>query len=62
MQKLLGIEAKTKPKSFNDLEKEVVELLQKMLTKNGKLIHLDLSETMLSEDMLIELAKALKYS
>jgi hypothetical protein len=33
-----------------------------MLMKNAKLIHLDLSETMLSEDMLVEIVKALKYS
>jgi len=33
-----------------------------MLIKNTKLIHLDLSETMLNEDMLIDATKGLKYA
>jgi hypothetical protein len=57
---MLGAEPKGKEKDFNDQEKEVVELLQLMCNKNLSLRHLDLSETGLSSEMILELAKALK--
>ena len=62
IEKMLGMDDSMKQKNFNEQEKKVVELIQHLLMKNGKLIHFDLSETMLSEDMILELAKAVKYS
>jgi len=40
----------------------VVENLQHFIAQNGKLIHLDLSETGLSDEMIYEIIKALNYS
>ncbi len=49
-------------KEFNQLERFVVENLQNFIAQNSKLLHLDLSETGLSEDMIYEIIKALNYS
>jgi Ran GTPase-activating protein (RanGAP) involved in mRNA processing and transport len=39
-----------------------VEGLQNFISQNTKLMHLDLSDTGLSEDMILEIVKAVNYS
>jgi hypothetical protein len=60
MDALLGMPEKTNEKNFNDQEKEVVDLLQLMLNKNHNLRHLNLSDTGLSANMILEVSKAIK--
>lgn len=59
---ILGEEDAKERKEFNKVEKIVVEGLQKLISKNSKLMHLDLSDTGLSEDMILEIAKAVNVS
>lgn len=59
---LLGEEENKDRIEFNTLEKVVVEGLQNFISQNTKLMHLDLSDTGLSEDMILEIVKAVNYS